>query len=73
MKSLKIACTNKTEYNFYTDREIIAATSTDYTDVAVAVVNESDIEVINNIYETKFGIDIFVIADILGIIKLLYE
>ncbi len=63
MKSLKIACTNKTEYYFYTDRQIILAENTDYTDVAVAVVNECDIEVINSIYDTKFGIDIFVIAE----------
>ena len=63
MKSLKIACTNKTEYYFYTDREIISAMSTDYTDVAAAVVNECDIEIINSIYDTKFGIDIFVIAE----------
>ncbi|MBM6838565.1 decarboxylase, partial [Clostridium saudiense] len=47
MKSLKIACTNKTEYYFYTDRQIISAENTDYTDVAAAVVNECDIEVIN--------------------------
>ena len=63
MKSLKIACTNKTEYYFYTDREVISAMSTDYTDVAAAVVNECDIEIINSIYDTKFGIDIFVIAE----------
>lgn len=63
MKSLKIACTRMTRDYFYTDRETIFAGTTDYTDVAAAVVNEFDIEYINQIYDTKFGIAIFVIAE----------
>ena len=50
MKSLKIACTERTRSYFFTDRETIEVGTTDYTDVAVAVVNESDIEGINDIY-----------------------
>ena len=37
--------------------------TTDYTDVTVAVVNESDIEGINDIYNTKFGVSIFVLKE----------
>ena len=63
MKSLKIACTERTRSYFFTDRETIEVGTTDYTDVAVAVVNESDIEGINDIYNTKFGISIFVLKE----------
>ena len=63
MKSLKIACTERTRNYFFTDRETIEVGTTDYTDVAVAVVNESDIESINDIYDTRFGIEIFVLAE----------
>jgi ornithine decarboxylase len=48
MKSLKIACTERTRNYFFTDRETIEVGTTDYTDVAVAVVSESDIESIND-------------------------
>ena len=63
MKSLKIACTERTRNYFFTDRETIEVGTTDYTDVAAAVVNESDIESINDIYDTRFGIEIFVLAE----------
>ena len=63
MKSLKIACTERTRSYFFTDRETIEVGTTDYTDVAAAVVNESDIESINDIYDTRFGIAIFVLAE----------
>ena len=63
MKSLKIACTERTRNYFFTDRETMEVGTTDYTDVAAAVVNESDIESINDIYDTRFGIEIFVLAE----------
>ena len=63
MKSLKIAWTERTRNYFFTDRETIEVGTTDYTDVAAAVVNESDIESINDIYDTRFGIEIFVLAE----------
>ena len=63
MKSLKIACTERTRNYFFTDRETIEVGTSDYTDVAAAVVNESDIESINDIYDTRFGIEIFVLAE----------
>lgn len=63
MKSLKIACTERTRNYFFTDRETIEVGTTDYTDVAAAVVNECDIESINDIYDTRFGIAIFVLAE----------
>ncbi len=63
MKSLKISCTERTRNYFFTDRETIEVGTTDYTDVAAAVVNESDIEIINDIYDTRFGISIFVLAE----------
>ena len=64
MKSLKIACTERTRNYFFTDRETIEVGTTDYTDVAAAVVNECDLEIINDIYDTRFGISIFVLAEI---------
>ena len=63
MKSLKITCTERTRNYFFTDRETIEVGTTDYTDVAAAVVNECDIESINDIYDTRFGIAIFVLAE----------
>ena len=63
MKSLKIACTERTRNYFFTDRETIEVGTTDCTDVAAAVVNECDIESINDIYDTRFGIAIFVLAE----------
>ena len=63
MKSLKIACTERTRNYFFADRETIEVGTTDYTDVAAAVVNECDIEIINDIYDTRFGISIFVLAE----------
>ena len=63
MKSLKIACTERTRNYFFTDRETIEVGTTDYTDVAAAVVNECDLEIINDIYDTRFGISIFVLAE----------
>lgn len=63
MKSLKIACTERTRSYFFTDRETIEVGTTDYTDVAAAVVNECDLEIINDIYDTRFGISIFVLAE----------
>ena len=63
MKSLKIACTERTRNYFFTDRETVEVGTTDYTDVAAAVVNECDIESINDIYDTRFGISIFVLAE----------
>ena len=63
MKSLKIACTERTRNYFFTDRETIEVGTTDCTDVAAAVVNECDLEIINDIYDTRFGISIFVLAE----------
>lgn len=63
MKSLKIACTERTRNYFFTDRETIEVGTTDYTDVAAAVVNECDLEIINDINDTRFGISIFVLAE----------
>ena len=53
----------RTRSYFFTDRETIEVGTTDYTDVAVAVVNVSDIEGINDIYNTKFGVSIFVLKE----------
>ena len=63
MKSLKIACTERTRNYFFTDRETVQVGSTDYTDGAAAVVNETDIESICDIYDTMFGISIFVLTE----------
>lgn len=61
MKHLKIACTEEAKEYFSTDRSLILAENTDYTDVAVAVFTDSDIDLINDAHNTKFGVPIFVI------------
>ena len=61
MKHLKIACTEEAKKYFSTNRSLVLAEDTDYTDVAAVVLTDSDIELINKVYDTKFGIPIFVI------------
>lgn len=61
MKHLKIACTEESKGYFLTDREIVLTENTDYTDVAAVVVTDSDAGVINDVYDTKFGIPVFVV------------
>lgn len=61
MKHLKIACTEEAKEYFSTDRSLVLAKNTDYTDVSVAVFTDSDIDLINDAYNTKFGVPIFVI------------
>nr|WP_307775291.1 ornithine decarboxylase [uncultured Cetobacterium sp.] len=63
MKSLKIAFTKDTEKYFSTKRDIVLADSTDYTDVAAAVLMDSDIELIYKIADTKFQIPVFVVTE----------
>ncbi|MFL0252854.1 ornithine decarboxylase [Clostridium neuense] len=61
MKHLKIACTEEAKEYFSTDRNLVLAENTDYTDVAAVVLTDSDVELISNVHNTKFGIPVFVI------------
>jgi ornithine decarboxylase len=62
MNKFKVAFTEESIKYFKTSRALILSENTDFTDVAVAVVTDIDIELINKIYETKFGIPIFVVV-----------
>ncbi|WP_061994479.1 ornithine decarboxylase [Clostridium sp. ATCC 25772] len=61
MKKLKIAYTEEARNYFETARELVLAEQTDFTDVAAVVLTDSDIELINTAYDTKFGTPIFVV------------
>ena len=63
MQPLKIAYTSSVQNLFTTDRPLIEAAATDYTDIAAAVVSDKDLDIINGIDETKFGIPIFVFSE----------
>lgn len=62
MKHLKIVCTEEAKEYFETDRDLISAEDTDYTDVAVVVVTDSDNKIIDDVYNTKFGLPVFVVT-----------
>lgn len=59
---MKIATTSQAKLYFKTKRPLVAADKTDFTDVAALVVAASDIDLINKVDQTKFGIPIFVIT-----------
>jgi ornithine decarboxylase len=62
MKHLKIACSAEAKQYFSTERDLVLADATDYTDVAAVVVTEKDSNIINVVDNTKFGVPVFVIA-----------
>lgn len=59
---MKIATTSQAKLYFKTKRQLVAADKTDFTDVAALIVAASDIDLINKVDQTKFGIPIFVIT-----------
>lgn len=61
--NLKVAYTPGAKDYFETKRQCIDASTTDFTDISVAVVTDKDTDVINDIYKTMFGIPIFVFSD----------
>lgn len=61
MKHFKVAFTTESIKYFKTNRDLVLAEGSDYTDIAVAVLTDKDIELINRIYDTKFNIPIFVV------------
>lgn len=61
MKKLKIAYTTESKDYFSTARELILAENTDFTDIAAVVLTDSDVKVINEAHNTKFGVPIFVV------------
>ena len=63
MDNLKIIYTTKSRKYINSNRELILSSSNNYTDVCVAVLTDSDLNLIDSIYNTKFGIPIFVILE----------
>lgn len=61
MLYFKIACTEESKEYFSTNRSLVLAEDTDYTDVAAVVVTDYDTDHINDVYDTKFGIPVFVV------------
>lgn len=65
MKNLKIACTESAQ-QFFTpvgNREVIGMDHTDFTDVAVVVLTDKEIDYVEKVEATGFGIPIAVIND----------
>ena len=63
MKPLKIGYSQAAAGLFSTNRMLMPAEGTDFTDIAAAVVTDSDTDIINNIFETCFGIPVFVFSN----------
>lgn len=63
MDNLRVIYTPNSKKYFKTNRELILCNDTDYTDTCVAVLTDSDLNLIDNIYNTKFGIPIFIILE----------
>ncbi|PJI07307.1 MULTISPECIES: ornithine decarboxylase [Clostridium] len=63
MKHLKIACTKNSKNFFSTDRCLISVENTDYTDVSAVILTDSNIDIINKVYNTKFEIPVFVVSE----------
>lgn len=61
MKQLKIAYTTEAKEYFSTNRELVLAENTDFTDVAAVVVTDADVNLVNAAFDTKFGVPIFVV------------
>lgn len=62
MKSLKIACTKETMQFVSSARELVLAENTDYTDIAAVILGENDVDLIEAVNDTKFGVPVFVIS-----------
>lgn len=58
---LKIACSSGVNDYFSTDRQLIALEETDFTDVGSVILTDEELDYINKVDQTKFGIPIFVI------------
>lgn len=61
MDKLKIAYTREAKEYFSTNRELVLAGNTDFTDIAAVVLTDLDTEFINAAHDTEFGIPIFVV------------
>ncbi len=61
MKALKIACTTDAKEYFSSKRSLLSLEETDYTDVAAVVLTDKSIQYLDEVYQTKFGIPVFVI------------
>jgi ornithine decarboxylase len=66
MRHLKIACDEEAKKYFSTNRVIVLVEHTDFTDVAAVILNDLDEKIINDVYETKFNIPVFVVNTSMG-------
>ncbi len=62
MSSLKIAATLDASQYFNTNREVVDASDTDFTDVGAVVVMLEDADIIKKVKDTKFNIPIFAVS-----------
>lgn len=62
MRHLKIACSTEAREYFTTKRNLILADDTDYTDTAAVVLTDIDINLIEKVHNTLFGVPIFVVS-----------
>ena len=63
MDNLRIIYTPQSKKYFNTSRELALSSDTDYTEVCAAVLTDYDLNLIDSIYDTKFGIPILVILE----------
>lgn len=63
MIQLKIACTPGAQDYFTKKRERVLVGQTDYTDIAAVVITDQDLDVIEEVHKTMFGIPVFVFSE----------
>lgn len=63
MRSLKIGYSPSVEPYFSTKRNLISIDKTDYTDIAVAILSDQDMDIIDAIYKTRFEVPVFVFSE----------
>lgn len=60
MAKLKIATTDDAKQYFTTNRELVDVHDTDFVDVSAVVIDEDDIDVLESVRKTEFGIPVFI-------------
>lgn len=63
MRTLKIACSQATQNYFSTEREVVLAENTDFTDVGAVVITENDNTILKAVTDTKFGVPVFIVTE----------
>lgn len=60
MAKLKIATTDDAKQYFTTNRKLVDVHDTDFVDVSAVVIDEDDIDVLESVRKTEFGIPVFI-------------